>query len=467
VQKHAIENEHPEFVAKREMWRRYSDLYAGGEQIRKRAAEYLIQRHKEPLEVYYERLSRVFYENYVGSIIDWFSATLLRREPVVQFTGNDASGKCFFNQFFQDCDRKGTTLSDFFRQQITDTLIYGKSYAVVDFPRVVTLASNRGEEDAAGLSRAYLTSYLPDQVTNWGKSPQGEFEWVVLKTESIHQPSPGADLIRETLWTYYDREKYEVYRRQGSQDGGGEITLADTGSHGLALQQRVPIFELKTSDGLWLMNKAALLQLEHFNKSNALAWALTMGLFATPVIYSNKPWNQIAGESYYIQMGQDDRFGWTEPEGRVYSLAAENLDRLKDEIYRVCYLLSQAGNSNSSGLPQSGLSKQLDYSITQEILQAYGDIVKSGVRQILQAITLARKDDLTVDVSGLDEFDIADLSAELADAKNLLALGIDSKTLKQQMFKKLAFKYLSDSRQELKNTIAAEIDASLMGGSQK
>ncbi len=462
MRKHAIENEHPEFVAKREMWRRYSDLYAGGEQIRKRATEYLIQRNKEPAEVYYERLSRVFYENYVGSIIDWFSATLLRREPVVQFTGDDPSGKRFFEHFIQDCDRKGTTLSDFFRQQLTDTLIYGKSYAVVDFPRVLSHASNRGEEDAAGLSRAYLTPYLPEQIINWGKTPQGEFEWVVLKTESIHQSSPGADLIRETLWTYYDRENYEVYRRQGSQDAAAEIVLADAGPHGLALQQRVPIFELKTSDGLWLMNKAALLQLEHFNKSNALAWALTMGLFATPVIYSDKPWNQIVGESYYIQMGQDDRFGWTEPEGRVYNLAAENLDRLKDEIYRVCYLLSQAGKSESGGLPQSGLSKQMDFSITQEILRAYGDIVKSGVRQVLQSVALARKDDLVVDVSGLDEFDIGDFSTELDNAKNLLALGIDSRTLKQQMFKKLAFKYLSDSRQELKNTIAAEIDSALM-----
>ena len=42
------------------------------------------------------------------------------------------------------------------------------------------------------------------------------------------------------------------------------------------------LFELRLSDGLWLMNKAGLLQLEHFNKSNALSWALTMGLFATP-----------------------------------------------------------------------------------------------------------------------------------------------------------------------------------------
>lgn len=466
MRRHAIENEHPEFVAKREMWRRYSDLYAGGEQIRRRATEYLIQRNKEPAEVYYERISRIFYENYIGSIIDWFSATLLRREPVVQFTGDDPAGKRFFDQFIQDCDRKGTTLSDFFRQQITDTLIYGRSYVVVDFPRVLSLASNRGEEEAAGQSRAYLTPYPADQVINWGKTAQGEFEWVVLKTESIHQPSPGAAAVTETLWTYYDRETYEIYRRQGGKDGGGDIVLIDAGPHGLALQQRVPIFELKTSDGLWLMNKAALLQLEHFNKSNALAWALTMGLFAMPVVYSDKPWNQIVGESYYIQMGQDDRFGWTEPEGRVYSLAAENLDRLKDEIYRVCYLLSQAGRSESGGLPQSGLSKQLDFSITQEILRAYGDIVKSSMRQILQAIGTARKDDLTVDVSGLDEFDIGDFGVELENAKNLLALGIHSKTLKQQMFKKIAFKYLSDSRQELKNTIAAEIDASFGDGSQ-
>jgi hypothetical protein len=461
VQKHAIENEHPGLITKRETWRRYSDLYAGGEQFRIRATEYLIQRHKEPAPIYHERLSRVFYENYIGSIIDWFAATLLTKDPVIQFNGEDQYGKRFFDQFVQDCDCKGTTLSDFFRRQITDTLIYGKSYMVVDFPRVVSPVSNRGEEDAAGMSRAYLTRYLPEQVTNWSKTPQGDFEWVVLRTESIHQPSPGVEPVHETVWTYYDRETYEIYRRQGPPDSASEITLTDAGPHGLALQHRVPIFELKTTDGLWLMNKAALLQLEHFNKSNALAWALTMGLFAMPVVYSDKPFQETVGESYYVQMGQGDRFSWAEPEGRVYSLAADNLDRLKDEIYRVCYLLSQAGRSDSGGLPQSGLSKQMDFSVTQEILQAYGDIVKSAMRQILQAVALARKDDLLVDVSGLDEFDIGDFSGELADAKNLLALGIGSRTLKQQMYKKLAFKYLSDSCQEIKSKVSEEIDAAL------
>jgi len=50
----------------------------------------------------------------------------------------------------------------------------------------------------------------------------------------------------------------------------------DSGQHALAALRRVPLFEMKVSDGLWLMNKAALLQLELFNKSNALSWALTL-----------------------------------------------------------------------------------------------------------------------------------------------------------------------------------------------
>ena len=87
------------------------------------------------------------------------------------------------------------------------------------------------------------------------------------------------------------------------------------------------------------MNKAALLQVEHFNKSNGLAWALAMGLFASPIIYSDREWNQIVGESYFIQLGPQDRFGWTEPEGKVYQIAADNLVQLKDARSTVLVIL--------------------------------------------------------------------------------------------------------------------------------
>ena len=132
--------------------------------------------------------------------------------------------------------------------------------------------------------------------------------------------------------------------------------------------------------------------------------------------------------------------------------------RLKDEIYRVCYLLAHAGTASSGDLRISGLSKQRDFSITQEVLRAYGDAVKDVMKQVLRAIGAARQDGVTIEVSGLDEFDIDDFSNELDDARKLLDLGIGSVTLRKQVFKKLAIKYLCDARQEIKNQVAGEID---------
>ncbi len=455
-----ISREHPEYVAHKAMWTKYRDLYAGGEQLRQNAGQYLVRRSKEPGEVYQERLERVFYENYVGSAIDWYAATLMRREPAILCEGANDAGKQFYSEFVEDCDLKGTNLTDFFRRQLVQTLVYGRSYVAVDFPRFPGPAANRAEEEALGRSRGFLTDYSPEEVINWSRDDRGNLDWVVLRTSTLRQDRVSdAGWQRETRWLYYDRENFKLYGQAEGSGAAARIRLLDEGRHGLAGLHRVPLFSTEVSEGLWLMNKAALLQLEHFNKSNALGWALTMGLFAMPVVYSEREWSQIVGESYYIQLGPGDRFGWTEPEGHVYQIASENLNRLKDEIYRVCYLMMMAGGTGTSNLAQSGLSKQRDFSVTQEVLRAYGDAMKETMKQVLRAIEQARQDDLRIDVLGLDEFDIGDFGSELDDAKKLLDLGIGSPTLKKQLFKKLAFKCFADARQDLKNQIAEEIES--------
>lgn len=452
-----IEQEHPDFTSHERMWRRYRDLYAGGEQFRVRAAEYLVRRQKEPLDVYQERLTRVFYENYLGSIVDWYAATVVRREPVVDFRGSNEPAKEFFARFVQNCDLRRTTLTQFFREMLAEALVCGKSYVVVDFPRADGPALTRAEEDASGRSRAYLTLFSADELINWSYDKNGELEWVVVRTSWLKQD--GAKTYgwkRETQWIYYDRQKFEIYERRGGDDK--PVELVDQGTHGFAAIGRVPVFEMRVSEGLWLTNKIALLQLEHFNKSNALGWALTMGLFAMPVIYSDREFNQITGESYYIQLGPGDRFGWTEPGGNVYQIASDNLDRLKNEIYRVSYLMQQA--SDTGGQAQSGLSQQWDFAVTQEVLRAYGDVVKDSMRNVLSAIAEARQDELAIDVTGLDEFDITDYTTEVTDAQKLLGMGIQSPTLTKEVQKRVALKYLCDARQQIKNRIAEEIDAS-------
>jgi hypothetical protein len=454
-----IDREHADFKRQKRTLQMYRDLYSGGFEFKERAAHYLLRRQKEPLDVYGERLSRVFYENYIGSIIDWYGSTLFRREPSLYFEEGQDAGQHFLAHFAEDCDRRGTKLSDFFRQTFIDSLISGRSHVLLDFPRTSNSVMNRAEEDAAGISRAYVVRFQAEDLINWCVDDRGEYEWVVFRQKCRQQPAiDSSSVVEETWWRYYDKSEYRIYRRIEDPGQPGAIELIAQGPHALVLQQRVPIFTLELTEGLRLMSKAAQLQLEHFNKSNSLGWAITMGLFAMPVIYSDREWHQIVGESYYIQLGPSDRFGWTEPDGKVYQIAANNLETLKEEIYRVCYL-SQASGEVESGRVQSAASKQMDFTITQEVLRAYGAAVKSCIGRIVAAIAEARQDDVAVSVIGLDEVDISDFTTELNNAASLLSLGIQSPTLKREICQRLALKYLNDARQEIKEQIAREIDA--------
>lgn len=456
-----IDREHPEYRRNKHTWQMYRDLYAGGQQFQHRAAEYLLRRQKEPLDVYSERLQRTFYQNYIGSIVDWYSATLFRRAPSLQLEDGLESGRQFLAEFADDCDRRGASLSSFFRGCLTDCLVAGASHILIDFPRSSAIPATRAEEDATGLSRAYVVRYQAEDLVNWSIDERGDYEWVVLKQSVLRQPTiEASENIEETYWFYYDRTEYRTYLQTEIAERITPIQLIARGPHGMTHQNRVPLITLRVADGLWLLNKAAHLQLEHFNKSNALGWAITMGLFAMPVIYSDREWNQIVGESYYVQLGPQDKFGWAEPDGKVYTIAAANLETLKEEIYRVCYL-SQASGESIGGHAQSAASKQLDFRITEEVLRAYAATVKDCIRRVLTAVSDARQDGVAVSVSGLDEVDIADFGTELKDASSLLSLGIESPTLKRQIFERLAFKYLSEARQEVKAQIAREIDAQL------
>jgi len=457
-----INREHPEYKAWKAIWPKYRDLYCGGAQFQANAGEYLIRRPKEPPDVYGERVGQAFYENYLGSIVDWYAATLFRREPILTYQGTDEAARRFFNVFSEDCDLRGSTLSDFFRRQVIEALVMGRSYVVADFPRSSKAVETRAEEELLGVSRGYLCDYPAQSLIHWQRDSRGEFEWAVLRSARLVMAGPdGGEERTERTWIRYDRQRFAVYRQVEQDQKAAETELIDEGFHALAELGQVPVFEFSLGDGMWLVNKAASLQLEHFNKSNALSWAMTMGLFAMPVIYSGKDFKAMLGESYYLQLDPTDRFGWTEPEGRVFEIAMKNIDRLKDEIYRVCYLMHQAGGSMSQTSAVTGLSKQRDYLITQEGLGGFGDKVKDMLKRLLKVLAAARQDEIQVDVAGLDEFDIGEFGSELADAEKLLGMDIPSKTLKAQIQKKLATKYLCDASQELKDRIAQEIDAGL------
>ena len=79
----------------------------------------------------------------------------------------------------------------------------------------------------------------------------------------------------------------------------------------------------------------------------------------------------------------------------------------------------------SSAANQSALSKQLDFATTaRSAAGRTGTAVQDSMKQVLWAIAAARQDEVSIDVTGMDEFDIDDFSTELDDAQKLLDLGI-------------------------------------------
>ena len=139
-------------------------------------------------EVYGERLSRVFYENYAGSIIDWYAATLLRREPVLLFEGTTRQRSAFFNLLRRRLRPEGhepertSSGSDSWRRWCAAAVTWWWI-----FPRCGTRPSSRAEEDASGRSRAYLVDYTAGRGHQLELRPTGGLEWAVIRTSCLQQ----------------------------------------------------------------------------------------------------------------------------------------------------------------------------------------------------------------------------------------------------------------------------------------
>ena len=92
--------------------------------------------------------------------------------------GGLQSGRHFLANFADDCDQRGTTLAAFFRNCFTDALVAGRSHILLDFPKIPAVVNNRAEEDAAGVSRAYVVRYQAEDLINWSVNERGDYEWV-------------------------------------------------------------------------------------------------------------------------------------------------------------------------------------------------------------------------------------------------------------------------------------------------
>ncbi len=234
---------------------------------------------------------------------------------------------------------------------------------------------------------------------------------------------------------------------------------------------------LELSDGMWAMGKIESIAVAHLNKRNALSWAQYKSLFPVLAHYAappdplnmatddpNRALNQTVGQGHIMQFAAGDRFEYTSPDSSPYSVAAADLNNLRDEMHRVVHQMALSVDNSAAALGRSAESKQVDQSAAAVVLRDLAKTVREHAVELHEVLQVIRADPKSVEWStkGMDRYDDATVDNVVTQAQNLEIVSIPSASFQRAFKFQLARRVLGDSASpELLEDIEADLEANI------
>ena len=490
-----LTQEHPDYADLKDDWKKMALLYVGGHEIHQQPSTFLIRRPRELQEVYQARLDRFTYDNILGACFGWYRAAMFKNPPTIigssasgikgilsraansiaqlaaRATGVKLSNKLeeFYIAFRDDCDRRSTSLVDFFRLFWTNLALHRYSYVLIDIPQMESPAFSLKDQidagvlDAKGSPLPYLVSYSPLSVINWSNDRYGNLEWAVVQVQTSRRSFTEEDQIVD-IWYYFDKVQYRKYEyvRAESERNSTELsmsaraTLVDSGPHALSKQNTCPLLRFEVSDDLWLANRAFLPVIDYLNHENGYKWALELANLCMPVINSDDDIDPQLSEAGFIKLPKDAKYGWTEPEGKTFGRSESRLVQLREDIYRLMYLVYQGRRSTASADGASAMAKQQDMQPAQDVMNEYGEVVCRAMQKVMNLVSRARGDGTVFDVRGMKFGKTITLEA-IQKVAAVLALGVPSDDFYREVFRQTVSEMLPDVNPDIIDGIYEDI----------
>ena len=464
----ALDQKHPEWTLNKEAWDACETLYRGGVLIRQQASKFLRKRPKELPDVYAFRCSMFSYENILGSGIDYYLASVFRKQPEIDFKLRGPDGllydvtdipddaRAYYLKFQEDCDTNGTRITDFYRNVLKNMLLYQKSWVLFDLPNESSPVSRWDQQNLM----PHLVGFGPQQVTNWGEDEHGNLEWVVIRTETERREwlKPS---MKVTRWYKFDQQYYEIYEATSSPGMGNAdvqtAKLIDGGFHALAETGKVPVLRVEVPEGLWLANRVLPQVLDHLNSDNSYAFALYMANLAMPVIIGKAQNTITLSEAGYLQLPEGSTLTWTEPVGTSFERSHQRVASLREEIYRAMYLMPQGRSSEATASVQSGYSKFMEMAPSAEIQNLLGDIIRVSMERVLNFAAVVRDDEVVFSVRGFSAT-LEPALEEIQEATGFMSLNVRSETALKENEKKAIRARFTDASSSMLDKMMLEVD---------
>jgi hypothetical protein len=328
-------------------------------------------------------------------------------------------------------------------------------------PRADEVPATREQWEAMGLGRARLSPIDASDVLDWELDDDGAYAWIKTRSAVTRRSSPSAPLMVVETYRVYTATTVTVYRTTHEPRKRPRhdhvVPAIDQYDHGFA---RVPVTRLCLPDGLWLVDRAADSQIEHFRLGAALSHILQKSAHPT-LVFNLRDQDSIPrhlpGEG--IVMGADESASWiAAPSGSADALAKQ-IGAKRDEIYRVSQQMALSIDNSSASLGRSGLSKMADKDATEVCLRGYATFVREAIEATYELVSDARgDDDVTFSVEGMSEFSSVDMAALVETAQMALSLGIASTTLHRELALRISLGLLPNGvAQEQRTAIRDEI----------
>lgn len=456
-----LNRRHPASDAK--TFARYAALYRGGRTFRARVGDFLPQNPLESGTVYTMRKAECAYRSYVGPAVDFFSFQLFASPLVVRATTNGAPVPVdpFYAAFKESVDATGTDLVDFLKARFVTALVKGVAWWVAELPDDDGApATDRKDWASRGLGTASLRAVDPDNVLDWETDDAGLLTWAITHARETRRDDPRAErsAVTET-WRLYDRESVETFQVTYDPKKPPKATddIPSTGARRHRFP-RVPLVQMRLPDGLWLLNRTAEAQEEHFRLSAALSWAMKRAAYPMAVFKSDSGEQPKTGAGLVTTIGSKDELEWIAPPMSAFDSLQSAIKDAMTEIHRIAQQMSHSVDNTAATAGRSGDSKDADNTATEICLHAYAALVKGAAEQTYELVSDARDDfDLVFSIEGMNRFSLKDTGTTLDNITRASKLGIPSDTLARELGVKAADLLLPDASQGVKDTINAEI----------
>jgi hypothetical protein len=494
-----------------DLWKKLKLLYDGGFAIQENASLFL-ERVPGELEKYYKwRCKTTAYLNHmsrvIGHLIGGLFGVPLKVGPAKKDSAKPVTGgaalspkapstpdDAFYKRFSLDCDLKGTDFSQFMRDRLVHALIQKRSLIGIDLPVGVAGAANRAQEEAQGAGRAWLYELPLEAMLDWECDDKGRYQWCKLVKKVVDRSDPLGDHGRYfyefKIWRLMPDPGsetgsvacYETYRTQSIKDDSEikpEDAVPQVTASTMTSFSSIPIREFCLPNAVWAGNQIGPLCREHYSGRSDLRASMSRGLVELLVLKRGPEIGEVHGSipsvtqqdpnrghnpkgqmdaNGYVPIGQDDALEFTGPSGVAYQMAADELGRLRDEIFGAMHTMALALANTASTVQRSGESKKEDRSATIVILDFLGDELRECAEMVYDIVSDGRADDAEWEASGVDSYDDDDRTLLIEEATEIGMLNIPSPTFHRIYTTGLACTLVPKASQAVKQAIADEIE---------